>query len=281
MKNIYYLLLLGVSLFACTNSARKPTNETDSITLVSDSLPEDDSLFLELVPKLIDTANFAFQLEPKGNYAKIKAQIETERVRLSQMYLSKTDSAWQKQLLDSARNFITSSLVNKIIPHWYGMPWSFSGYSAIPQKGEVGCSYFVSNTLLHAGFNVNRYKLAQQGPMNEAKSIDTAFVTYFNEEAFSGNEINKAIVKKIVKENKDGLYFVGLSSHVGYLLINEGELYYIHSNYGRVEVMLEYAETSNEFIDSQYFIAKVTHNDRLIRKWLLNEKVKVFLDAEI
>jgi hypothetical protein len=131
---------------------------------------------------------------------------------------------------------------------------------------------------LHAGFNVNRYKLAQQGPMNEAKSIDTSFVTYVNEEVVSENNLNKPIVDKIVKENGNGLYFVGLSSHVGYLLIHNKELYYIHSNYGKLVVMLEYAETSQEFVDNQYFIAKITHNDDLIKKWLLNEKIEIYLD---
>jgi len=291
IRSLFLLLMVSLYLIACNNSVRKAEDETDSLSdtlsrnqefyyggdaSISNSLLEDDSSFFELIPKAIDTANFAFQLKPKGNYAQIKAEIKAERLRLSRLYLSKKDSLEQQQVLDSARNYLTLALVNELIPHWYGMPWSFSGYSAIPQKGEVGCSYFISNTLLHTGFNVNRYKLAQQGPMNEAKSVDSNYVTYFNEDVFSGNNINKAVVEKIVKENEDGLYFIGLSSHVGYLLVHMGELYYLHSNYGRLAVMLEYAETSQEFIDSQYFIAKITHNDELIKKWLLNEKIKVF-----
>ena len=158
------------------------------------------------------------------------------------------------------------------------MPWDFSGYSAVPQKGEVGCSYFTSNTLLHMGFNVNRYRLAQQGPENEAKSLDQNYKTYEADKDFSNEEMNMPLLNQMVKENEPGLYFVGLSNHVGYLLIYKDELFFIHSNYGPLKVMLEYAETSEEFMDAQYYIAGITHNDDLIRKWLLNKEIKVFRD---
>ncbi len=239
---------------------------------------EEDTLFGYIKPKEIDTANFAFNLKPSGSYKKIKEEIISERQRLNKLYLSKKDSVWKKEILDSANIYVTNTLLNKIIPHWYGMPWDFSGYSAIPQHGEVGCSYFTSNTLLHMGFNVNRYLLAQQGPENEAKSLDQNYKTYKADENFSYEEINIALLKQIIKENKPGLYFVGLSNHVGYLLIHENNLFFIHSNYGTLKVMLEYAETSEEFLDYQYYLAKITHNDELIRKWLLNEEIKVFRD---
>ncbi len=295
LKGFVFIIVTTIIFMSCASSAEKNKYGNDSTQYikivkskeneiviengaVDDFFVENDTMAFELVPKEIDTVNFAFQLKPTGDYSQIKSEIKAERLRLGQLFLAAKDSVSKKPILDSARNYITDALVNKLIPHWYGMPWSFSGYSAVPQKGEVGCSYFVSNTLLHAGFNLNRYKLAQQGPMNEAKSIDTNFVTYSNEEFFSGKDVKKTVVREILGKNKDGLYFVGLSSHVGYLLIYNKELYYIHSNYGKLAVMLEYAETSQEFIDSQYFIAKITHNDDLIRKWLLNKEIEIYID---
>lgn len=239
---------------------------------------DEDTLNGYIKPKEIDTTNFAFNLKPKGNYDKIKAGIVKERQRLKNLFLLKKDTIWKKQILDSVRNYITKTLLNKIIPHWYGMPWDFAGYSAIPQRGEVGCSYFVSNTLLHMGFNVNRYKLAQQGPENEAKSVDQNYKTYEADEGFLFEEMNMPLLDQIIKENKPGLYFVGLANHVGYLLVYENNLFFIHSNYGTLKVGLEYAKTSEEFLDARYYISKITHNDGLIRKWLLNDKIKVFID---
>ena len=265
------------------------TNEQDTIldsddfyygddATISNEEWEEDTLSGYIEPKLIDSANFAFNLKPSGNYTKIKAEVISERQRLNKLYLSKKDSVWEEQILDSARSYVTSTLLNKIIPHWYGMPWDFSGYSAVPQKGEVGCSYFTSNTLLHMGFNVNRYKLAQQGPENEAKSVDLEYKSYAYGEDIFEDKIDMRLLDSILHDNKPGLYFVGLSNHVGYLLIHKNELFFIHSNYGTVEVGMEYAKTSEEFIDVQYYIASITHNDDLIRKWLLNEKIKVFRD---
>ncbi len=295
LKGFVFVLFIAIVFMSCGRLADKNKSVNDSTKYIKiekskeerkvvkddaidDFFVDSDTMTFELIPKEIDTLNFAFRLKPTENYNQIKSEIKAERLRLSQLFSLEKDSLKRELILDSAKHYVTNILVNKLTPHWYGMPWSFSGYSAVPQKGEVGCSYFVSNTLLHAGFNVNRYKLAQQGPMNEAKSIDTNFVTYFNEELFSGKDVNKTVVSKVVSENKDGLYFVGLSNHVGYLLIHDKELYFIHSNYGKLAVMLEYAETSQEFVDNQYFISKITHNDDLIRKWLLNEEIRVYPD---
>jgi hypothetical protein len=131
-------------------------------------IKEDDSdalidNYVQLEPKVIDTLNFPFLLKPNGKYNEIKLAVKAKKLIISQLYRSAKDSIRKKQILDSARNYITDALINQLIPHWYGMPWSFFWLFSSSSKREVGCSYFVSNTLLHAGFNVNRYKLAQQG----------------------------------------------------------------------------------------------------------------------
>src|SRR5687768_13237846 len=71
---------------------------------------------------------------------------------------------------DSLSRLFTSLLTEKLIPHWLTTPWSFEGHTSIPRQGKIACGYFVSTTLLHMGFNVNRYKFAQQLPVNEAKT---------------------------------------------------------------------------------------------------------------
>ncbi|MEN8121606.1 MAG: hypothetical protein ABFS35_14735, partial [Bacteroidota bacterium] len=43
---------------------------------------EEDTLSGYIEPKKIDTANFAFNLKPSGNYKKIKSNIKAERLRL-------------------------------------------------------------------------------------------------------------------------------------------------------------------------------------------------------
>ncbi len=65
--------------------------------------------------------------------------------------------------------FVT--LIDSIFPAWYDTPWDFNGISNVPGEGEIACGYFVSTTLKHAGFNLNRYKLAQQGANEIATAI--------------------------------------------------------------------------------------------------------------
>ncbi len=47
---------------------------------------------------------------------------------------------------------------------------ALAGHTAVPKEGEIACGYFVSTTLLHMGVPLNRYKIAQQNPLNEAKT---------------------------------------------------------------------------------------------------------------
>jgi hypothetical protein len=73
--------------------------------------------------------------------------------------------------MDSVSKVFQESLLNRIIPQWAGTTWSFEGHTSVPQQGEIACGYFVSTTLRDVGINLNRYTLAQQLPINEAKSL--------------------------------------------------------------------------------------------------------------
>ena len=128
---------------------------------------------------------------------------------------------------DNIKTAFTNQLVDKIIPHWYGTPWSFGGHTTIPNQGEIACGYFISTTLRDMGIKLNRYTLAQKSPIDEAKMISC------------GSVINKIVqdtpekaFEDIDRLTKEGLYFIGFDEgHVGYLLKREGNLFLIHSNY--------------------------------------------------
>src|SRR5690606_907796 len=86
-------------------------------------------------------------------------------------YMAITDTLEQNQFLDSVMEVFTLKLLNEIIPYWYGTEWDFEGHTAIPNEGKIACGYFVSTTLRDMGLNINRYKLAQQHGLNEARTI--------------------------------------------------------------------------------------------------------------
>ncbi|WP_157449692.1 hypothetical protein [Croceitalea dokdonensis] len=196
---------------------------------------------------------------PKS-YTDAKIEVYTLKKELAEQHRAGTIS------LDSVKGLFAENLLNTVIPYWYGTPWSFEGHTAIPNKGKIACGYFISTTLRDMGLMLNRYKLAQKGPLEEAMSIGcgapvTTLVTKNHNEAI-------AAVESLVQ---DGIYIIGFGAgHVGYLLQREGLLYVIHSNYlypGVVEI--ECLRNSRVFQSfSTFHIVNVSHNDFLILRWL-------------
>lgn len=174
-------------------------------------------------------------------------------------------------LIDSTQAglLFTDGLLNEIIPHWYGTAWDFNGYTDTPQKGKIACGYFVSTTLLHSGILLDRYKLAQQGPRDEAiaLSLHKGFRTFAG---FPAGDM----AKNINQELKEGLYFIGLDeSHVGYLLKKEGELYLLHANYTQDAVVTIQPLMHSVFKHFMtWHVADVTYNRGLLSCWLSGGK---------
>lgn len=213
--------------------------------------------------------------------ATIKFKTEMDSIALS--YASAKIDAGQLRLrlkeglrlgtisFDNIKTAFTNQLVDKIIPHWYGTPWSFGGHTAIPNQGKIACGYFISTTLRDMGINLNRYKLAQKSPIDEAKMISC------------GSVINKVVqespekaIEEIDRLTKEGLYFIGFDEgHVGYLLKRDGELFLIHSNYlSPVSVCMETLKESRVFNSfNKFHIVAISHNDTLLQRWLDNGSV--------
>lgn len=233
-----------------------------------------DSLMVEESYSVVETRNFKAKktLTPKtdldsiaASYVNAKEDAVQLRLRLKENLRLGTIS------FDTIRTAFTNQLLEGIIPHWYGTPWSFGGHTAIPNQGKIACGYFISTTLRDVGININRYKLAQKSPLDEAKMISC------------GSVIDKVIqdtpekaFQEIDDLTKEGLYFIGFDEgHVGYLLKREGELYLIHSNYlSPVAVCMETLKESRVFKRfSKFHLVAISHNDNLLQRWLENGAV--------
>ena len=199
------------------------------------------------------------------NYSVVKTTIEKERVSLNKTYNSNENKL---ATINAARIKLTEYLYTNIFTHWYTTKWSFEGHSVIPKQGTIACGYFVSTTLKDVGFNLNRYKSAQKNPEDEAKVIacGTSIEKLQN--------VTKQELKKYFLKQKDGIYFIGLDFHVGYIYKKNQEVYFIHSNYiDNKGVMKETIENSKAIVSSKYFITNITHNDILVKKWIMKEVV--------
>jgi hypothetical protein len=232
------------------------------------ALVAEKPLPIEETMNLKKTITFEFKTDLDSiaiSYASAKLDAGQLRLRLKDGLRLGTIS------IDNIKTAFTNQLVDKIIPHWYGTPWSFGGHTAIPNQGKIACGYFISTTLRDMGINLNRYKLAQKSPIDEAKMLSC------------GSVINKVVQdtsEKAFEEidclTKEGLYFIGFDEgHVGYLLKREGELFLIHSNYlSPVSVCMETLKESRVFKSfTKFHLVAISHNDTLLQRWLDNGTV--------
>ena len=197
-----------------------------------------------------------------ATYEAAKADIDELR------YLLKERFSEGSMALDDIKTVFTNYLVDRIIPYWYGTPWSFEGHTASPNQGEIACGYFISTTLRDMGLKLNRYKLAQKSPVDEARvlSCGSAIQSVVQESPEKAFE-------EIDRLTKEGLYFIGFDAgHVGYLLKRKGQLLLIHSNYlVPRSVCIEPFEASRVFQSfSKFYLVNISNNDTLIQHWLNN-----------
>ncbi|WP_299253595.1 hypothetical protein [uncultured Aquimarina sp.] len=207
------------------------------------------------------------ELKPESDSSKdyrlVKSQIKNVQLKLNNKELS----------IDSISNVFKYSLIYRIITFWEGTEWSFEGHTSIPKRGKIACGYFVSTTLRDIGINLNRYKLAQQSPINEAKSL--ALNTKVIEIAEDSNEEN---IIKINNSLKNGIHFIGFdSSHVGYIFKDNGQLYLIHSNYiNRKGVEIEKIQNSLVFASyNKFYLAEISTNEEFLKSWITGKEILV------
>ena len=163
-------------------------------------------------------------------------------------------------------NYLFEQLTENVLPAWYGTPWDFNGISNAPNAGEIACGYFVTTTLKHVGFNLNRYKLAQQGAATIAEEIcGASHCQWYNDLDFMMSDI---------LSKQDGLYVLGLDYHVGFISKETEGVYFIHSDFYSGKVIRENAHHSESILLSErYYLGAVTNNKEVINRWLNNTKI--------
>ncbi|MDO5972209.1 hypothetical protein Q4Q35_20620 [Flavivirga aquimarina] len=254
------ILIKGFVLFLLIFGCKKSGN-TEFFT---ENIIKTETVF-KTKNNFIDSTKLGINLKPSGNYSRIKNSIINDRAYFKSLYERNVIKA-----TDSASSYLYSKLINDIVPHWYGTPWDFNGHTNMPNQGEIACGYFVSTTLKHLGFNLNRYKMAQQAGLVEAKMLQTkAELKIYSNLSFS------TLKAKLNSVYKNGIYFVGLDNHVGYVLIKDEALYFLHSSYCDDKVVIELAETSPCFSSNFYVFAEITTNKKLVKRWIFNEKLTV------
>ncbi|MFD2916705.1 hypothetical protein [Psychroserpens luteus] len=252
------LLLFCILVFGCNSKQEKKvviTTIKNSETVIKE-IPEE---------LLIDSIKLNLNFKPKGNYISILNKIETDKTYFKTLHQTNPTKA-----IDSASQYLYSKLLNDIVPHWYGTEWDFNGHTNSPNDGEIACGYFVSTTLKHFGFNLNRYKMAQQAGLIEAIMLQPK-----SQLKIYRNESFESLKQKVNSVYNDGVYFVGLDNHVGYVLVKDKELYFLHSSYCDDKVVIELAEKAACFSSNIYVFAEISTNKNLVKNWIFNTRLSV------
>ncbi|GAA4108838.1 hypothetical protein GCM10022393_05190 [Aquimarina addita] len=268
MKNLI-LLLLSTICFSCIDAIQNSESKDNlppvtqksilDATKNTDSLPEAKGTF--------DSIATGLNFKSKGNYKQTNQSIEQARVSYNKAYINQSDPVKKDTILKEASAYFTKAILNDIIPYWYGTEWDFNGHTNIPNEGEIACGYFVSTTLKHMGIQLNRYTMAQQASKLEVESIaiQKNKTIFFNLK----NSIEQ------LQQLKDGLYIIGLDNHVGYIYNLNSSTYFIHSSYITDRVMIEPADQSEAFPSNVYYLASITDNKPLIKKWILGQRLSI------
>lgn len=168
-----------------------------------------------------------------------------------------------------ARAALLGFLERQAFPAWAGTPWDFNGTSTTPGEGKIACGYLVSTVLLHAGFKVERVRLAQQASANIVATLarGTAVVRFTPRD-------NADALAQIRARFGDGLYVVGFDYHVGFLRLDGERAEFCHSSFiAPGSVVCEAPVPTGAFASRLYVVADAL-NDRVVDDWLAGRAIK-------
>lgn len=200
-------------------------------------------------------------------YTLSKEGTKLQRKKLSLLW--ETIPNLRSKTTEQAKQYLYKALPADIFYYWYGTVWDFNGTTEEPRKGKIACGYFVTTTLKHIGFDLPRYKLAQQPASIIIKTLCTASsIQSFN---------SLAKLKTHLDTQPLGLYILGLDTHVGYLLHADDGLYFIHASYsGKRQVSKELWSKSQVLANSKlYMVGNLLDNDKLIEQWLEEAPISI------
>lgn len=201
-----------------------------------------------------------------ANYDSLKLSIAVRKAAWKTEY-DETAPGRRDSLLESIGNQLHKTFVESIFPAWYGTVWDFNGYTDIPGDGLVACGYFVSTPLKHAGFNLNRFKVAQQYSHSIVNTLCTTI------QDISGY----AKASDYLKTAKEGLYIVGLDNHVGFISVEKDGVFFIHASYVDPSCVLRESVSGSAVFQysKRFVIGNLTGNKAILKKWLKNESIQI------
>jgi hypothetical protein len=207
--------------------------------------------------------------DPK-TYAVLVSELERWRKDLATRH-KRAKSAAERAAVEHDARMILERTVPEMMRCWLGTPWDFNGTAAKPGGGRIACGYFVATVLKDAGFQVDRYQLAQQASGDIMRSFlekDSCVLTVGKPyDAFTA-DIEKA---------EPGIYLLGLDTHVAFLVVRADGFRMIHSSGSRPWCVVDEGRAEAHVLQRSNWrmTGNLTADPKVLRRWLKAEKVVV------
>jgi hypothetical protein len=211
--------------------------------------------------------------EAFARFGAILDRVASRRAELRARYGAARGARARAAIRDQARAFVIETLVSDIFPAWMGMPSGAGPRSTASRPHQEGmfisCSYFLTAALQNAGLVLESRARFAQAP---ASWIQRALLPPGGQIHRYGGLPPEELERRLVAEHGDGLYVVGLDIHVGFLLIRDGHVTFVHSSYTPPGTVVEEPLRSSLAIaysrSKGYWVSPLFRDDRLVELWL-------------
>lgn len=200
--------------------------------------------------------------EIQRRYNDLKTSIANTKQKFKSSYNKAQTNKTIKIIINEAKKYLFKVFSKKIFPMWIGTKWDYNGTTETPRMGNIACGYFVTTTIKHAGFNINRYKLAQQ----PASIIINTLCYKKTIKTFNG--VKKAL--EYLEKQNNSLYIVGLDSHVGFIEKTNKGIFFVHAGFMKSGgVIKEDAYTSRTLALSKIVMTgNFLDNAYILKSWI-------------
>jgi hypothetical protein len=211
--------------------------------------------------------------EAFARFSAILDRVGSRRAELGARYRAARGERARSAVRDRARAFVIETLVSDIFPAWMGMPSGAGPLSTASRPHQEGmfisCSYFLTAALQNAGLVLESRARFAQAP---ASWIQRALLPPGGQIHRYGGLPPEELERRLVAEHGDGLYVVGLDIHVGFLVIRDGHVTFVHSSYTPPGTVVEEPLRSSLAIaysrSKGYWVSPLFRDDRLVELWL-------------
>ena len=198
-----------------------------------------------------------------ATYAVLTRELERSRIELAARHRKAGNAAGRQAVEAEARRVLEANLP-AMMRCWLGTPWDFHGTAKGPGAGKIACGYFVATVLKDAGFRVDRYQLAQQASENILRS-------FLAKEAcvLTVGEDYQAFAARIGL-SAQGVYVVGLDTHVAFLVVDGSGFRFIHSSGSRPWCVVDESRAEAGVLQRSKWrmVGHLTGDRGVIRRWL-------------